>query len=869
MKAKVTRGGGFRGALNYVLDEGPKATGDKHPEVVGGNLAGATSREMSREFEAVRRLRPDIAKPVWHCSLSLPPGDEKLSAEKWDSISRDFMQQMGFPTDTPYTAVRHQDTDKDHIHIVASRVSLSGEVWLGRWEARRAIEATQELEKKHGLTLTPGLGDARAEKKALTANELNMADRTGEEPPRRRLQRLCDEALEGNKTALEFAEYLQAAGVSVRPNIASGKMNGFGFKIDGIKFTGQDLGAGYKWAGLQKRGLTYDKDRESEGLERLRAAATDHKNDADVAADHTADERQNIAAPGNNIERDIQSPGAFESDQYRAEELAVDDIDRDSAGVEAIAADQEGVGEFAPIDCDRDDQSFGAVEPDQPGAAEPPGSDSDRSDDGLGASTIDQPGREESDSRLRADQPGPAPDAGHLDERAADADSRAIEADHGQRGNNRRHEDDSRNDGHEHRDGDREDRRSSNESIQHSTREQAEVVEASPGVADRGDYGRSTRDDWSSRFRKANAARRVEAERGMGANSVEQSDRNRTKITEQDRVTARELDPTPYLEASGYTVKREGRHLSAQVQGDEIYRITLKPDGHFVTCDKYGNGIGDNIDLVRELEPGTKFTEAIYKLNGAPSVEPQQRPAVPARKPPVMPHQGPIQRHYGREYLQSRGISLETINHAEASGMLQYADKAVLFVGLDRDGKAQNVTRRAIKESDPVQKRDLKGSDKRFAPILPGDPSKVWIVEGGTDALALHDIAKRTDQPPPTVIISSGANVRSFLDNPEIQEILRRADKVTICGENEKDSRSQDRADQGHKKQADRVREITGREVHGWTPPQGTGKDLADLNERQQSEAEQNRLKMQELQRQSRDQEPDRSREQDSPGMSR
>ncbi|WP_111987089.1 relaxase/mobilization nuclease domain-containing protein [Escherichia coli] len=53
---------------------------------------------------------------------------------------------MGFDqTNTPWVAVRHQDTDKDHIHIVASRVGLDGKVWLGQWEARRAIEATQSL----------------------------------------------------------------------------------------------------------------------------------------------------------------------------------------------------------------------------------------------------------------------------------------------------------------------------------------------------------------------------------------------------------------------------------------------------------------------------------------------------------------------------------------------------------------------------------------------------------------------------------------------------------------------------------------------------------------------------------------------------
>ncbi|WP_148721735.1 hypothetical protein, partial [Klebsiella pneumoniae] len=53
---------------------------------------------------------------------------------------------------------------------------------------------------------------------------------------------------------------------------------------------------------------------------------------------------------------------------------------------------------------------------------------------------------------------------------------------------------------------------------------------------------------------------------------------------------------------------------------------------------------------------------------------------------------------------------------------------------------------RAPSGFDPVQKRDLRGSDKIYPPILPGDPAKVWIVERGPDALALHDIAKRSGQ---------------------------------------------------------------------------------------------------------------------------
>ena len=282
MKAKVSRGNGFRGALAYVLDAA------KGAEIVGGVMSGRTPRELAREFSASRALRPDIKRPVWHCSLSLPPG-EILSAKKWSAIAADFMQRMGFSDATQYVVVRHKDTKHDHVHIIASRISLDGQVWHGKWEARRAIEATQELEREHGLTLTPGLG-ARAERRKLTDKEINMAIRTGEEPPRQRLQRILDEAIKDAPTALELAERLVAAGVGVRANIAStGRMNGFSFEVAGVPFKGSDLGKGYTWAGLQKAGVTYDEARDRAGLERLSATAASNPERESVTADSVRD----------------------------------------------------------------------------------------------------------------------------------------------------------------------------------------------------------------------------------------------------------------------------------------------------------------------------------------------------------------------------------------------------------------------------------------------------------------------------------------------------------------------------------------------------------------------------------------------------
>jgi hypothetical protein len=206
-----------------------------------------------------------------------------------------------------------------------------------------------------------------------------------------------------------------------------------------------------------------------------------------------------------------------------------------------------------------------------------------------------------------------------------------------------------------------------------------------------------------------------------------------------------------------------------------------------------------------------------------------------ARQPPtpLPPEPSDDDRYRGRTHLARRGISSGTIEHAEKSGMVRYTTGAVLFVGYDEKGTAQSITRRATDPADPIQKRDFVRSDKSYPTILLGDPSTVWIVEGGVDALALHDLARRQEKPAPTVIVSGGANVRSFLDNPFIQMIIRAAKRIFIAMEREKDAATQAKTDAAQEKQAQRVEEITGIRPAIWQPKRD--KDLADMNHRQQN----------------------------------
>lgn len=280
---KIVHGTGFRGVLNYAAD---RDSPDAEPgRLLGGNMSGTTPRELATEFGAIRQLRPDIEKPVWHQSLRLPKGD-RMTDEEWVKFADDYMERMGFTDQHARTYWLHDDADGQHIHIVACRVSLDSKVHDSSHQSMKSTPILMQMEREYGLTLTPGPKvDENGkvimpDKRKLKKGEIERALRTGEEPPRQKLQRLLDEAMEGRPTVLQFAERMEAAGVVVIANMAktTDKMNGFSFRIDGVPFSATQAGDKYKWSRLTKV-IDYDEARDSAGLRQYTVAARADRND--------------------------------------------------------------------------------------------------------------------------------------------------------------------------------------------------------------------------------------------------------------------------------------------------------------------------------------------------------------------------------------------------------------------------------------------------------------------------------------------------------------------------------------------------------------------------------------------------------------
>ncbi|EBP3710525.1 relaxase, partial [Salmonella enterica subsp. enterica] len=217
-------------------------------------------------------------KPVFHAFLSVPK-DEKLTDEKWEEIAKDYLKEMNIDIDKhQYICVRHNDTDKEHIHIVANRVGLDGSVWLGQHSAFNTISACERLEIKHDLTITDGLKGQKSDVSAPTKAEIEMALRTGEKPARIVLQNALQTAMAGKPDLGTFVERLQAVGIEPRFNVAStGNVAGVSFSVNDIAFKGSSLGKKFSWNTIKGK-VKYDKDRDDELVRSFSARKDDEPN---------------------------------------------------------------------------------------------------------------------------------------------------------------------------------------------------------------------------------------------------------------------------------------------------------------------------------------------------------------------------------------------------------------------------------------------------------------------------------------------------------------------------------------------------------------------------------------------------------------
>jgi len=151
MIAKIMKGSGFKGVINYILD--PK----KGTELI--DCSGVRTDSIShivQSFIDQTELNPRVSKVVGHISLSFSVQDSpKLSNEFMIQTAREYMEKMGIK-DTPYIIGRHFDKEHPHVHIAFNRIDNNGKTISDRNDRFRSEKICKELTTKYGLYFSDG-----------------------------------------------------------------------------------------------------------------------------------------------------------------------------------------------------------------------------------------------------------------------------------------------------------------------------------------------------------------------------------------------------------------------------------------------------------------------------------------------------------------------------------------------------------------------------------------------------------------------------------------------------------------------------------------------------------------------------------------
>ena len=151
MIAKIMKGSGFKGVINYILD--PK----KGTELI--DCSGVRTESIShivQSFIDQTELNPRVGKVVGHISLSFSAQDSpKLSNEWMAKVAHEYMEKMGIK-DTQYIIGRHFDKEHPHVHIAFNRIDNNGKTISDRNDRFRSEKICKELTTKYGLYFADG-----------------------------------------------------------------------------------------------------------------------------------------------------------------------------------------------------------------------------------------------------------------------------------------------------------------------------------------------------------------------------------------------------------------------------------------------------------------------------------------------------------------------------------------------------------------------------------------------------------------------------------------------------------------------------------------------------------------------------------------
>ena len=233
-------------ALEYVFREGKLGR-----LLALHNLCGETPKEIHEEMKLINDYNSRCKNKFLRIEIGIAPKDEpQMTFKTLNRLALLFAKQMGLD-DHQWVAVTHKDTDNLHIHIIANRISLGGQVYDTTFVSNRAARVTEELSHKYGLTIAKEVATARPHRKA----QANPA----RERTKLQVRSICYALLEKHKGKglsghSMFLYELHRSGVTIdRMKNKQGKVYGLKFTYGEHSFKASEIGREFGFRTLPKQ----------------------------------------------------------------------------------------------------------------------------------------------------------------------------------------------------------------------------------------------------------------------------------------------------------------------------------------------------------------------------------------------------------------------------------------------------------------------------------------------------------------------------------------------------------------------------------------------------------------------------------------
>lgn len=211
--------------------------------LLASNKCTGNSSDINAQMEKNNSMNDRCVNHTFHIKIRIAPEDKgKLNTQDWIDISNDYAKKIGFQ-DNPFAVYMHEiDSDKEHIHIVASRIQSNNLAVKDNYTHYRNMDFCRDIEKKYNLRRVKRVLKAVKNQEIFTRGDKRI-------PP---LEKKIESAIKQSDSFEDFVFHLKNMGIKTK------KGRGIGFTDEkGVYFKGSDINRKYSLKGIEKL-LSYE-----------------------------------------------------------------------------------------------------------------------------------------------------------------------------------------------------------------------------------------------------------------------------------------------------------------------------------------------------------------------------------------------------------------------------------------------------------------------------------------------------------------------------------------------------------------------------------------------------------------------------------